>query len=372
MSAFDAEFGRRLFWQIVILDGHTSSRARVDTSLRIHLWDTKLPLNVNDSDLDINMRELPKEHTGVTEMVFCLVRCEFGNRFHNRSSQLTNTTWQLLSDSSIPMSRKEEIITELESVFEEKFLKYCDPGIPLQLLSIVITKIMIGRLRLSARHPRRLADRGASMSQEEKGFLFDICLTMIEKDNKCHSSSGVRKFLWHINVNFQLDSFVYVLNELRQYCIGERADQAWREILECFDHHPDLLTDTKNQLYVAIGNLTLKSWGVRKSMFAELGQVPPEGCPPQVVSILRSQRSKVLSPGQYPRSGQRVIEADREEAFAPTPITAMAPIDWGYWNDMMDTSYLTMGETVQSYQQVPYDAQHGTDFGNEGPVQQNY
>ena len=35
-----------------------------------------MPLDVNDGDLYPDMKEPPMEHTGVTEMVFCLTRCE--------------------------------------------------------------------------------------------------------------------------------------------------------------------------------------------------------------------------------------------------------------------------------------------------------
>ena len=45
------------------------SGATIDSQLQL-FWDTKKPLNVNDSDLSPAMRELPEGHDGVTEMLF--------------------------------------------------------------------------------------------------------------------------------------------------------------------------------------------------------------------------------------------------------------------------------------------------------------
>lgn len=367
LSVFNAEYGRRIVWQIAILDGHTAGRGRIDTSRTIYRGDTKFPLNVNDADLDINMRERPQEHPGVTEMVFCLIRCEFGSRLHSQAAIEGNSVMRLLGNPSTPVAEKETFISKLENVFEEKYVKHCDPAIPLQLLSMVMVKVMFGRLRLAARHPRRFRDRGATMSQEEKGSLFAICLMMIEYDNQGHRLPGMHKFMWHVKANFQLDAFVYILNELRHSSVGGRADQAWREILECFDHHSDVLTDTKNPLHVAIGNLALKSWGARESMLAHLGQTLLDGEIPRAISILRSQRSVVVSPGSYSSvSDQRAAaEPTQNQAFQvadPTSFDSMdsTPIDWEYWNDLINASGIMIDET--QYQQPVFDARAMNDW----------
>lgn len=325
-----------------------------------HRRDTKLPLNVNDADLDINMREPPQEHPGVTEMVFCLIRCEFGNQLHTQAIE-GNSMLHLLGNPSTPIAEKERFISRLENIFEEKYAKHCDPAIPLQLISMVMVKVMFGRLRLAARHPRRFRDRGATMSREEKDSLFAICLMMIEYDNQGHRLSGMHKFMWHVKANFQLDAFVYILNELRHSSVGERADQAWREILECFEHHSDVLTDTKDPLHVAIGNLALKSWGARESMLVHLGQTLPNNEIPRPILVLRSQRSVVVSPGNNSNISDKQFagEPAQIQAFQaanPTPVETMdsTPIDWEYWNDLINASGMMMDDA--QYQQPVYDA----------------
>lgn len=306
------------------------------------------------------MRERPQEHPGATEMIFCLIRCEFGSQLHNQAAIEGNNMLRLLGDPSTPVADKEIFISKLEEVFEERFVKHCDPAIPLQLLSMVMVKVMFGRLRLAARHPRRFPDRGATMSQEEKDSLFAICLMMTEYDNQGHRLSGMHRFMWHVKANFQLDAFVYILNDLRHNAVGDRADHAWREILECFEHHNDVLTDTKNPLHVAIGNLALKSWAARESMLAHMGQTLSNEETPRPISILRSQRSIVVNKENYSNvSNQRAADepAQNQDFQVADPISFdsmdSTPIDWEYWNDLINASGVIMDDT--QYQQPTYD-----------------
>jgi hypothetical protein len=344
LSVFEAEIARRLWWQIIIFDGHTASRAASD-STEIQLWDTKRPLNINDSDLYPNMREKPTEHAAATEMVFCLIRAEFGRLFQTTAStaKAYHGSWAQLIDPGVPMKEKERIINELESDLEEKYLKYCDPDIPFHLLALAVGTVMISRVKLFCRHPRRRPDQGLIMSQAEKDDLFDISLKMIATDNRCHANAGIQKYLWHVNINFQVDAFVYLLSELRHYVVGKRADDAWLEIRSAFYHHPDLLADHRKPLNVAIGNLALKSWKDRELQYAQMGQVPPEGQLPRFISVLRSQRSSMTETdfSNTPYDVQEARDIDQSGDFSSFPTESVpinmdtTPIDWAYWNQLL-------------------------------------
>jgi len=76
----------------------------------------------------------------------------------------------------VPLSEKDKVIDELETVLESKFLRYCNPVIPLHILAKGVVNVVCSKMRLTTRHPRRYPDRGISMPQEDKKELFDICL----------------------------------------------------------------------------------------------------------------------------------------------------------------------------------------------------
>lgn len=76
LPPFQVEMRRRVWWQIMLLDIRVSELSGAGHSVLGHSWETKLPLNVNDSDLFPDMRDPPLEHPGATEMIFVLQRCE--------------------------------------------------------------------------------------------------------------------------------------------------------------------------------------------------------------------------------------------------------------------------------------------------------
>ena len=76
LRPFEIEMRRRLWWQICILDARASEDHGCDPTINDQLFDTKMPLNVNDEDLVPEMPELPESKIGCTEMTFGLIRFE--------------------------------------------------------------------------------------------------------------------------------------------------------------------------------------------------------------------------------------------------------------------------------------------------------
>ncbi|EHL02551.1 putative Uncharacterized transcriptional regulatory protein [Glarea lozoyensis 74030] len=115
LPPFETEMRRRLWWQIIFLDSRVGELAGCPPSMLQHLRTTRIPLNVNDSDLFPGMREPPVEHTGITEMIHVLPRCEIIKLY--LEAKLTNVPARV----RIPDSQ----IDEFEAFIEEKYLKWC-------------------------------------------------------------------------------------------------------------------------------------------------------------------------------------------------------------------------------------------------------
>jgi hypothetical protein len=283
VSPFDTEMRRRLWWQIVFLDSQASKLAGAGFPAWLAKFDTQLPLNVSDSDLSPGMKERPTEKEGVTEMLFCCLRYEVAQALRNSGTFIQAGDGCRIASGPQLIAEKDKAIDELEAKFQEKFIRYCDPSIPLHLLAIYMSKSVVCTMRLMAHHPRQYPDKGASMPQKEKDMMFKWSLTELEISTIGHSTKSVQGFLWHIHVHFQLDAFIYVLSELRQRTSGEQVDRAWKQVEIAYDQRPEMLNEFKNSLYFAIGNLTLKAWAKREEGAQVLA-------PPRFISILRSQR----------------------------------------------------------------------------------
>jgi hypothetical protein len=368
LSVFEAEMRRRICWQIALLDSRCAQLSGTGISVTAHLWDMRLPANINDSDLSPEMTELPFEHTGVTEMVFCLIRYEFGNFLRGGNTWGGfDGAWQRLSSDSIPIAEKDKIIDQLGNYLENKFSRFCDPLIPLHTFSTSLIRAAILKLRFVAHHPQQYPDKGASMSQLERDIVFATGLKMIEYDTFGQSMPSLKRFLWHVNVHFQFDAFIFVLSELRHRTSGPLIDRAWQQVQEVYDNHPELITKTSNELYVAIGNLTLKAWTSREAELARQLQGSPEV--PTFISSLKLQRptekdggfTKLLDVNEPAPGGDYALAMNGQGSgfrtiaqnginthgggFGPNPqfestTLDISPVDWEFWNSLLENNEL--------------------------------
>jgi hypothetical protein len=218
-----------------------------------------------------------------------------------------------------------------------------------------------------SRHPRQYPDRGASLPQKEKDMNFSICVQLLEQDVMGHAEKGVHRYLWHINLQFQVDAFVYLLSELRRNPVGNIADKTWPTVLETFERHPEITIATNSPLYVAVGRLALKSWQARETKYALQGQSPPEGSLPPIISLLQSQRKPIskpksmdaaindlqLDPPPFSDSSFDTFNHDFNPTLLDDMGNDMSPTYWEYWDDLIKNSQLPFPQIV------PNDQQHG-------------
>jgi hypothetical protein len=218
-----------------------------------------------------------------------------------------------------------------------------------------MAKSIICTMRIMAHHPRQYPDKGASMSQREKDIVFTESLKEMEYNSLGHSNKAIRGYLWHITSHFQLDAFIYLISELRYRTSGDLVERAWQQIQFSFENRPEMITDTKNSLYYAIGNITLKAWAKREEAVGSY-QVTP-----RFISLLRSQRNIPDPPrplaefqSEEPYSRAQMMEyfndAPQQDLGLPNTeqqgghwdtdiditMPEITPVDWEYWQTLMD------------------------------------
>lgn len=293
VSPFETELRRRLWWQISILDFRSAELSGSGRFGDFGLSNTKTPTNANDEDLFPEMITAPVHQTRPTEMITCLLRCEFGSfwkeKLQERKSILTFEEVKLASPWKSSLEERDAHIDELEQRLEEKFLRYCDPSIPIQFLATIIARAAVNSMRLMAHHPRKYGNVD-DLPQSERDYLWKVSLKLIESDNLAHSSRGLKKFMWHTNEYFQWQAFVHLLNELRSRTLGDEVDLVWQQVQEVFDNHPHFLTEQKKPLHAAVGSLCLKAFYAREKSLRETTNGVYPKTVPQYIRTLRDQR----------------------------------------------------------------------------------
>ena len=169
---FEVEMRRRLWWQIVLIDIRVAELSGAGPAMLSYTWSTKLPSNINDSDLFPDMREPPIERPGITEMIFVRVRCEGVQLIQQNRARTGNYVL------------KDDAIEDLEQRVEREYLQHCDPLIPLHMMALTAGRTALCKLKISFRRPLfSLSEK--NWSDEEKDTLFKLSYVMY-----CYEADG--------------------------------------------------------------------------------------------------------------------------------------------------------------------------------------
>ena len=254
------------------------------------MGDTKQPSNVNDSDLFPGMKEMPKEHEGVTEMMFFKMRAHVGDLLKRTTNPKNNFdgAFSKLSDNEVALAAKDKAIDDLNALFQTKYLRYCDRSIPWHFMCIYLAKGIICMLRFMAHHTEQQGKPSTKLSQAKSDMLFNTSLQVIAMQNMGYTTKEMHGFMWHVNLHFQWKALIYVIAQLRYRTDAPVADESWKQVEMVYEFHPDLAKEKyKTSLPIAIGSLTLKSWD---AFVAVRG--PPEAGEPYFIQLLRAQKNK--------------------------------------------------------------------------------
>lgn len=311
LPPFDVQMRRRLFYQLIPLDGVASQMSGTGIAIMPDSWDTQQPLNINDDQIWPGMTETPEEQKGATEMIFCLTRSCVGKFFARAGRSMHGTDFGHFKD----YNEVEPMISEAESEVEEKYIRYCDIVNPLHFLTIGLARSAITAMRLRTRLPKV---RNQTVTDAEVRELFQLSQKIIDTDTAVHAHTSIKKYLWHVRSFFlwgSWDSLIFVLTSLRRSDLlsPSEIDAAWSRVGQVYNNHGEL-QELKRRLHIALGCLTLKAWDAN----------PPSSSMPEpaFMTTLRSlQKVRVHSGAESQHSNSKNLnaKADIMSPIGPSP-----------------------------------------------------
>jgi hypothetical protein len=226
LAPFVSEMRRRLWWQICILDIRTAEENDMDPFICEHTFDTKLPANVNDADLDINMTKLVSEPHRRTEMLFTLARFEISYA----ARKLVFSTKFCVDNNYPTLSLQEQnsLIESVLKVLEEKYLRYCDSTIPICNLATTSTRMVLAKIKLTINHPVR--NGSARILQEDFNDLVASSIEIIEYAHTLRTDAKYSKWVWLFQKYIEWDAVAFLLHSLNAAPLPNLLDRAWNAV----------------------------------------------------------------------------------------------------------------------------------------------
>lgn len=295
LPPFEVEMRRRLWWYIITLDSKVSELMGIESSSP-RVMDTLLPSNVNDGDLEVGMEMPPQERPGASEMIFCLLQYEITRFLQNYGPRPFGS--EPPPGHRPAKEREKRSFADLEGFLEHKFLRFCDPVVPVQFLTATIARSTMCKFKQMAHHRRNRptnANGERTASPPKSNVALNIAARNIEYDNLIHSSRSLRGFLWFVNFIFPWGAPIFMLKILASRTQwDDEMETAWTQMEELHEHHPEWREEDRIMHFI-VGGLTLKAWAAREIAWEAKGMGRPR--PPAFITALQT-RHAVLSSNQ--------------------------------------------------------------------------
>lgn len=310
LSPFETEIRRRIWWQIRMHDFRAAELTGQPKLRALELDETtpKKPANVSDSDLYPAMPQAAVESTKPTEMIWCVFRSELTSFAAAQKAKMqkqgkgtfTSEEYSAMDNLKI----KDGFIKELEDLIETKYLRFCDPFQPLQLMTLFGARVATNLIRFIAHHPRRWAKLDKVPASEQQ-FVWSIVVQLLEQYNMMQSNPQLRRFAWNVPYFIQWHAAIHVLDTLRANPLHADAVKVWRLVDALYENNSEILLGSNRPIYVAVGNLCLKAFSARASTLTTEKRHLSDT--PEYITKLRKQReaAKARREAMIARSKQR-------------------------------------------------------------------
>lgn len=361
-SPFEAEMRRRLWWSLVLFDTRMGEMADYKSVSLDPNWDCKIPLNVNDSDLRPDMKQAPVAQPGhATDAIFAAVRGEFGDFVRRSSFHLDFTNMRCpkptpqKGDPAAAAAPGETEFAVLERMIEEKYLRYCDPEIPLHFMTLWTMRGHLAKLRLVEQYSRfsgagRLQRPQPPPPPQQQQQHLDAQLDaeishafrMLECDTRITTSPLTRGYQWMAHYHFQFPAYLHIVHHLRRRPLSKHAARAWDLMSANFEARfavvdtPSAVSD-RNPLFRLFAMTLLPAWKAREAALAGSGpesadpSSPPS--PPRIITLIRERLAAVSAQVSSLGIGtSEEIGGQRGGVFHDLDFSAEVPQDLGVNN----------------------------------------
>ncbi|KAI0383663.1 fungal-specific transcription factor domain-containing protein [Hypomontagnella monticulosa] len=253
LSPFDVEMRRRLWWAICILDLRSAEDQGTELTIAERTYDTQFPLNVNDVDISPEMTEFPEEHTGPTDMTFCLIRyeiCTLARKIHFATNGMAPCRARSTEEE------RDEMLLECYERIERKYLKTCgdkDTDL-LHWVAAMIARLIMAKMSLIIYQPMMLHSTGRELPMEIRNRLFMASLEVVEYTKVLNSEPKCRQWRWLFQTYAQWHAVAYLLLEVCRLPWTASLERAW-VVLNATFQTPDVTQRSRPGVWIPLRKL---------------------------------------------------------------------------------------------------------------------
>ncbi|KAE9574851.1 Bikaverin cluster transcription factor bik5 [Colletotrichum fructicola] len=279
LPPFETEMRRRLWWAICTLDLRSAEELGSDLTIIDRSFDTELPSNLNDSDIDPGMIDPPTPRQGRTDCAVSLVRyeiCALSRRLHTVGSAMAGVCPR---DASSTLEQRESKLIEVYNRVEEKFLQHCfTDDDPLFWMAAMIARVIMAKMSLVIYQPMLFPGNGTELSGEIRDRLFVSAIEIVEYNYILNTDPRCRQWRWLFQTYRQWHAIAYILMEAGRRPWSATSERGWEAVNKTirFDQDPGEIAKMADHMavWMPLRKLSAKATKHREAEIARLRANP--------------------------------------------------------------------------------------------------
>ncbi|KAL3421211.1 hypothetical protein PVAG01_07656 [Phlyctema vagabunda] len=299
-TILEAEMRRRLWWSLVLFDTRIGEMALPKCATQSTLnpfWNCRIPMNVSDSDLRVEMKEPPKVQGKTAEALFVVVRSHLGDFIRQNMFHLDfyNPALEAFAKKSQddPVTEDSQL-AKLEELIEEEYFRFCDPENPLHFFTIWMSRTYIAKRRLMRHNSRYYISTHQTESQ--RNTTISCACHLLECDTKIMASPLTKRFHWMAHFYFPLPAYMHIVHILVRRPVGDQAERAWQVMSDNYDCRFSSVREKINSpFFKTFFKIISQAWEAREAASARIGRPLVK---PKIVSSVEHTMAQMAQPAR--------------------------------------------------------------------------
>ena len=221
LTPFEIEMRRRVWWAVYTLDLRASEDQGTDLTITSGSFDTRMPLNINDVDIDPETKEMPRERNGVTDMSF--TRIFLGISDITRQMMATS-----IRESVTGLEDQSRLLNEIYQKFERGYCQYMtESGNIAYWVGVTIARLVMAKMTLIVFFPVLFSSPNERISDELRTKLLVSAIEVAEYNHALNAEQACRQWRWVYQTYTHWHAIVYLIIEICRRPWSPIVERAW-------------------------------------------------------------------------------------------------------------------------------------------------
>lgn len=302
LSPFEIEMRRRIWWIVCMLDTRASQDQGTDLTITSRSFDTQIPLNINDADIDVGLKQIPAERQGVTDSTFSRI-----------IAGMTKIQIEMMTsgvrDGVEGLEDQRRLLSKIYEILEQEYLQYTTESTNIVYwVGVTVARLTMAKMTLLIFVPALSPCLSEHLSDEIKGKLLVSAIEVAEYNHELNAREACRQWRWIYQTYTHWYAIVYLLIEISQRPWSPLVERAWVALHSSWLIPAQTYTDKNLRIWIPLRKLMEKA---HKHRDAELNRLRADPRAAHSLEVEDQQIPYPSSSGPFPNGSSADIFRER-------------------------------------------------------------